>query len=70
MSNKVKIEVSNTGFNIEPSQEYLNKRTREKRIADYKAKDKSKITNVEIGEMLEDLADRQSEIYDMLKELV
>jgi hypothetical protein len=57
------------GFNIKKSAEKIAKEQREERISNRKTADKSKVSIKEVYDFLLDLADRQSEIYDMLKEL-
>lgn len=65
---KGQIEKNEKGFSIKPTQEYIDKKEREKRIKERKDVDKTKVTNAEIFKFLQDTNDRLSEIYDMLKE--
>lgn len=69
MLNKSDIEATSTGFNIVPSEEYLAKKDREQRIKEAKGI-KDNISNEQIYSLMLDFMERQSEIYDMLKELV
>jgi hypothetical protein len=55
------------GFSVTPTKEYTDKQAREQRIADRKANPKATYTEKDVMEYLNDLADRQSEIYDLLK---
>ncbi len=63
---KHKVTITDHGFDIKPSKEYQDKKVREERIKEFKVK--QKITNADIAQMLSDISDRQSEIYDMLKQ--
>lgn len=56
-----------TGFDVKPSQDYLDKQAREQRMQYRKANPPTNPTNKQIYELMMDIADRQSEIYDMLK---
>lgn len=64
---KGKIEKVQGGFSVQPTIEYTEKQEREKRMKERKNKPKTNPTNKEVMEMLQDIADRQSEIYDLLK---
>ncbi|MFC2948520.1 hypothetical protein [Virgibacillus sediminis] len=62
------------GFSVEPTPEYLEKQEREKRMKERKAnsvKGKANlqggVPNEELYELMLDMADRQSEMYDLLK---
>lgn len=68
MLNKAKIEKNAKGFTVKPTPEYIAKQQREQRMKERKEKnDVSRTTNAEIFEFLQDVADRQSEIYDLLR---
>lgn len=67
MSSKHEINNTGKGFSIKPTQAYQEKQVREERINNNKSKQKSTYTNAELFQMMCDIADRQSEIYDMIK---
>lgn len=67
MLNREKVIKDKKGFAVEPTEEYKAKQSRELRMKDRKIK-KTKVTIEEIYDLLIDLADRQSEIYDLLKD--
>ncbi|MEB3103096.1 hypothetical protein [Ferviditalea candida] len=56
------------GFGTKPTPEYTAKQEREARIAAALASPKASPTNKDIQQLLLDIAARQSEIYDMLKQ--
>ncbi|MTK11094.1 MAG: hypothetical protein F8N39_03045 [Clostridiaceae bacterium] len=70
MLNKINVETTPTGFNIAPSKEYLAKKDREQRIKEAKQISNDDITNEQIYALMLDFMERQSEIYDMVKEIV
>lgn len=61
------VTVTPTGFSVVPSAEAIAKQAREQRIADLKLNPKLNPTNKDLQQMLLDIMDRQSEIYDLLK---
>jgi len=61
------VTVTDKGFEVKTSQEYLDKQAREQRIADLKASPKANPSNKDIQQLLLDTTDRLSEIYELLK---
>lgn len=55
------------GFDVKPSPTEIERQTREQRMRDRKLALPTNPTNKQIMEMLMDIAERQSEIYDKLK---
>lgn len=66
--NREEIKLTQKGFSISPTQEYIEKQDREKRIQQRKNKT-GKITNEEIYQYLNDTNDRIEEIYELTKAL-
>jgi hypothetical protein len=64
---KGNVETVKGGFSVKPTIEYTVKKEREARIASVKANPKATYTNKDVMEFLQDVADRQAEIYDLLK---
>ena len=62
------IEKKQSGFVRKPSPEKVAKREREARIRTLLENPKKTPTLVDIQQLLLDIAQRQSEIYDMLKQ--
>ena len=65
---KTETQKTGKGFVVKKSTEYIEKQEREQRIQEKKQNRKAKYTNEDVMEMLMDIADRQAEIYDMLKQ--
>lgn len=65
--NRINIKKEGKKISINKSQQQLDKETREQRIKQAKSNKNHKIED--IMAMLNDMADRQSEIYDMIKSL-
>jgi len=61
------VNVTENGFEVKPSKEYLDKQSREQRIADLKANPKANPSNKDIQQLLIDTNDRLGEIYELLK---
>lgn len=62
-------EKINGGFSVKATPGYNEKQEREKRMKERKNdRGNGNVTNEEIFEFLQDIADRQSEIYDLLNE--
>ena len=64
---KSNVENVQGGFSVKLTTEYSDKKAREERIKDLKTNHKDNPTNKDIQQLLLDIADRQSEIYDLLK---
>lgn len=64
---KREVQASPTGFTVKPSAAYQEHQAREQRMIGRKGINKTSITNKELWDLLLDVADRQSEIYDLLK---
>lgn len=62
------VKVTQDGFSVQPTPEYTAKQEREQRIAVAIATPKASPINKDIQQLLLDIAARQSEIYDMLKQ--
>jgi hypothetical protein len=56
------------GFFVEPTPEYLAKKEREDRMNARKTQEPQSTSNTDIFEYLQDIASRQEEIYDLLKD--
>lgn len=69
MLNKEVVNKTSNGFKIIKSNERIAKEQREQRVNLRKTDNNGNITNKELFEFLLDMAERQSEMYDMLKEL-
>lgn len=63
------VERGANGFVIKPTPEYQAKQAREQCMRERRANPKTNPSNRDIYELLLDLAERQSEIYDMMKEI-
>ncbi|MEC1757359.1 hypothetical protein [Schinkia azotoformans] len=63
---KQNVVKTSKGFKVSKSDKQLDKEAREQRMNERKVADKSRVTNTELFEYLQDTNDRLSEIYDML----
>jgi len=65
---KENVEKIQGGFSVKPTIEYKEKQAREKHMKERKENPSKSTINTEIMSFLQDISDRQSEIYDLLKE--
>ncbi|CAG5091894.1 Protein of unknown function [Thermobacillus xylanilyticus] len=66
---KARLLTTKKGFRILPSEDYTRRMEREKRIKILRDGKCSSPTNQDILSLMLDIAERQSEIFDMIKEM-